>query len=225
MDGPDFDRIARRLAMATDRRSVVRGFAAGLLATAGLRQSGAAAPPSKVTICHWDAALGAYQQLAVPAKAANAHAKHAQDIVAPDFASPATCGGCNTACPTPEHGTATCAAESCGIRCDAGYQPDAAGTACELEPCGPFLTHDAAGNCVNPCTLGTCFGCASRLCGVNPDASAFCVNGHWEWGCDAAHNSVLHIYSIVAGVVADTCRPGNGANIVVEGDRSSCSTS
>jgi len=44
----------------------------------------------------------------------------------------AHCGGCGTACPVPTNGTATCAAGTCGVSCNAGYF----GPTCEdTNPC------------------------------------------------------------------------------------------
>ena len=103
MDGTKFDDLARRLAGRHSRRAVLRGLVGGGAALVATQATSLAAPPNRVTICHWDANLGAYVQLLLVPNAAAAHAAHHPlDNTNPDFTSNATCGDCNTACVSPE---------------------------------------------------------------------------------------------------------------------------
>lgn len=52
MDGPRFDSVAMMLANGVNRRSVLRGIAAGLAGAAGLRALGAEAGQEKQAFCH-----------------------------------------------------------------------------------------------------------------------------------------------------------------------------
>ena len=96
--------MTRTLATGQTRRGLLKGLTGtaigGMLAAAGLRGTALAAPAAKTTICHWDATRATYQQLSVPAKDLKGHARHTQDILAPDFTSPQTCGSCTNACGT-----------------------------------------------------------------------------------------------------------------------------
>src|SRR5215207_1431765 len=69
LDESRFDNLTRGLAGSHSRRRVIRGLGGGLaaaaLGAAGLRRSAGAAPEEKVTICHWDADLSAFQQITI----------------------------------------------------------------------------------------------------------------------------------------------------------------
>jgi hypothetical protein len=209
MEAERFDSWTKGLATRANRRTVLRGITAATLGALGLRAQETAAQPQTVTICHWDDESGIYQQLTIPEAALGGHGRHAGDVLNPDFTSDAHCGSCGNTC-------------TGGATCGGGGTPGVCGTAAA---CDPFLTRDGNGDCVNPCSLGTCVTCASRLCGANPDGSAFCADGYWEWTCESQCDTELHIYDVTGGTVNyDICRDGYGACIQVEGPRSVCST-
>jgi len=75
MDTRKIDAIARNLASATSRRSVVGGLLGGALAVAGLSRA-AGAPADKVDICHYDDETDTYQLINVSGNAVEAHMNH-----------------------------------------------------------------------------------------------------------------------------------------------------
>jgi hypothetical protein len=212
-DQRNFDQITRRLATATNRRSVVRGLAAGLFGAAGLRATTSAAPSGKTTICHWDATLGIYQQISVTTKDFKGHATHDHDILTPEFTSPANCGGCGTVCAAPANGTATCTAGRCGVSCDAGYASDGIGG------CQPTTPHVCSGLASpNPCferdgascnANGTC-NCGTDLQGnLTCYENAYC-NSAGQRQC--ASNSDCEAIGFPSGSVCFSAENCCGAN-------------
>ena len=66
------------------------------------------------------------------------------------------CGGCNTTCPAPTNGVATCVAQKCGVQCNAGLATCSGAcvdTASDRSNCGT-CGHKCVGNHV--CTSGVC---------------------------------------------------------------------
>ncbi len=76
----------------------------------------------------------------------------------------AHCGACMRACPAPAHAVATCAAGTCGFRCDAGFADcdGSAANGCEVtlatdaSNCGACATRCALANATAACVAGRC---------------------------------------------------------------------
>jgi hypothetical protein len=148
-------------------------MAGGALGLVGLRAvAPAAAQADKVTICHWDADAGVYDQISVSVDGLNGHGRHAHDILAPDFGSDATCGDCNTACVAP----ATCGgggvAGACGTSCSPTTVTIFADNPAAVDT-GLFL---AAGESVTITTSGVaswCGGCGATDANGNAPCGFF----------------------------------------------------
>jgi hypothetical protein len=94
-----------------------------------------------------------------------------------ECAGGATCcrGACITGeCCTPQ----TCATN--GGACGEDLDDGCGGTIdCPCDSsCPPFQTRNTSGQCVSPCSLGTCGACGLSLCGAQADGTAVCINGN-----------------------------------------------
>lgn len=95
------------------------------------------------------------------------------------------CGGCDRACPTGPHATATCAAGACGVRCEAGFG-DCNGRAddgCETDL---QTTADHCGRCGSTCSGGQM--CAMGACVTTcPTGQTACGTACVDLATDARH--------------------------------------
>jgi hypothetical protein len=90
-----------------------------------------------------------------------------------DFASPDSCGGCTTVCPTRPNATRTCASSTCGYACAGDYR-DCNGTA--TDGCEVDRLTDAA-NC------GTC----GHVCPTVANGAAVCAAAACGTACNAGY--------------------------------------
>jgi hypothetical protein len=171
MDSTRFDDWTKLLATRTTRRRALRGLAGGAVAALGLRRWEATAQPATVTICHWDARQGRYQQLTISPQGLAGHSRHLQDILMPDFTSPVTCGDCNTACATGQ----ACIDGTCVSSC----VPDCTDRECGDDGCG-----GSCGSCGSneECDDGTCVSscvpdCTGKACGASDGCDGICLDG------------------------------------------------
>ena len=184
MDEQRFDRLAKALATAMPRRTLLRGAAAGLAGAVGLRAARAGAGQPKRPLCHATgdpASPWVVISVADPAQPAHlAHGDHAYvDCCADaDCAAPQTCGGGGTAgacgaptttttptpttttTPTPTPGRIPCSSPAdcpAGCGCDYAYGRLEEGMSC---------FEATSGDCWNmiPCPKGEL--CFSGPCGV-----------------------------------------------------------
>jgi hypothetical protein len=147
--------LARRLAAGRSRRSVLRGLVGGGTALVAMKTGPSlAAPAEKVTICHWDAELGAYALISVSGNAVAAHAAHELDIVDPDLTTITMCGDCNTACQAVDACTpAACTDDGCNTE-PACIAVDTCTEACDEDGCITTSACDAVAN--SSCVDGNC---------------------------------------------------------------------
>ncbi len=181
MDSTHFDRLAKGLATAVTRRTAVKVLAAGL-ASETLMLFGAnraKAKTTKVGICH-RTDDGSFQYLEVSEAAVASHRSHG-DVISPDFTSIATCGDCNTACPSPPDvcQIATCEGGVCG-----SAALDRTGLACSPEG--------------NDC-------CEGQVCSVGLSGEPVCRSNH----APIAHDSTIRVERTGSciPVVLSACEP------------------
>lgn len=126
---------------------------------------------------------------------------------------PANCGGCKDACSN-VHGTGTCAASKCGIKCDPGYSDCDAdpmtgceiNTAADVDHCGTCATVCAKLNDTPVCNSGTC-------------AVASCDTGYGNCDLDPANGCETNLNTDVAscGKCNSSCSVANGTPACASG--------
>lgn len=193
MDGHRFDVLAKAVATGRSRRTVLRGLGAGALGLLGASRMAQAAPAGKVTICHWDADLGVFQQLTISQNGLHGHRNHLKDNLTPDFANDSSnCGGCGVVCT----GDATCSNGEC---------------VSVPKVCTPanMLGADGLGRiCQNDgdCPCGVCGG---------PDQNTFPL----RCGCSGSGFSQVEPCCSGAADRNNICLPGPAGMICVNGDQ------
>jgi len=141
----------------------------------------------------------------------------------------ASCGACGTACATPPHAAATCAAGRCGLACTAGFGDcDADGSnGCEVDlaasapHCGACGRACAPAHATGACTAGAC---AVAACAAGfGDCDGAAANGcEVDLGASAAHCGRCGAACAAGSAcVVGRCAPA----VAVEGERNLSTTS
>ncbi len=119
------------------------------------------------------------------------------------------CGACNTVCPTPANGVATCAMSACGLTCNAGFGNCDSNNAngCEINT-GTSVMHCGRCGTACPAPANATATCAAGVCGFTCNAGFANCDMNAANGCEVNTNTTL----AHCGRCDNACpTPANGA--------------